>query len=174
MYKVSELQKPVYRTGEVAKIVGVTTQTLRVYDRTGILKFERTAGGHRLVSRDELLAFLDKRGMLFDDSTLARRDVIYARVDEPGEESKLNDQVTRVVEHAPKLKNPLVIKEVGNGLDETRTELARLMGMVENGEVETVYITGRDRLATAGYKFLESAFSAKGVRIAVVGEEKED
>ena len=32
MYKVSEFIKPVYKAGETARIIGVTTETLRNYE----------------------------------------------------------------------------------------------------------------------------------------------
>jgi DNA-binding transcriptional MerR regulator len=53
--------QPVYSIGAVSKLLGVPTQTLRTWqERYGVVVPERSAGGHRLYSRDqlELLRFL--------------------------------------------------------------------------------------------------------------------
>jgi excisionase family DNA binding protein len=43
---------------DAAKILGVSTQTLRSWDAKGILRPEyRTAGGHRRYSMEQLLQF---------------------------------------------------------------------------------------------------------------------
>ena len=38
MYKVSEFTKTGYKVGEVAEILGVSTKTIRNYDKLGKLK----------------------------------------------------------------------------------------------------------------------------------------
>ena len=78
MYKVSEFIKPVYKAGETARIIGVTTETLRNYEDAGKIKFFRSDGGHRLIERDELLRFLDSKGLLLNDTAQEKRDVILA------------------------------------------------------------------------------------------------
>lgn len=57
MYYVSKFTKPVYKAGEVAKVLGITTQTLRVYEDDGKIAYFRSEGGHRLVKREDLLFF---------------------------------------------------------------------------------------------------------------------
>lgn len=56
--------QPIYSIGAVAKILNVPTATLRTWqDRYGIVQPTRSAGGHRLYSRDQLehLRFLADR-----------------------------------------------------------------------------------------------------------------
>ena len=61
MYKLSEFTKRMYRVGEVKDILGVTLQTLHNYDKDGVIKFDRTDGGHRIVSKEELVKYFDKK-----------------------------------------------------------------------------------------------------------------
>lgn len=170
MYKISEFTKPIYKAGETAAILGVTTQTLHLYDKLGKLKFYRSDGGHRLIKREDLLQFLDKKGMLIDDTIQTKRDVIYARVSSQEQKAKgdLDRQVLYVLEHVHDLQNPLVLKEVGSGLNDHRKQLLQLITMVLNDEVHTVYVTYRDRLTRFGYHYLETVFLAKGVDIVVL------
>ncbi len=172
MYKVSEFQKPIYKAGETAKILGVTTQTLHWYDKLGKLKFYRSDGGHRLVKREDLLTFLDQKGMLVNDTMQAKRDIVYARVSshEQKEKGDLDRQAMYIIEHVPDLQNPLILKEVGSGLDDKRKQLLHLVNMVLQDEVHAVYVTYRDRLTRFGYHYLETVFLAKGVEIIVLND----
>ena len=43
-----------YRTGEFARLAGVTPRTLRHYDRLGLLKPRRTAAGYRVYADRDL------------------------------------------------------------------------------------------------------------------------
>ncbi len=46
---------------DAAKILGVTAQMVRLYERAGKLRALRTAGGMRLFFREEIEAFAKKR-----------------------------------------------------------------------------------------------------------------
>lgn len=174
MYRTSDLTKPVYRAGEVAKLLGVTTNTLRYYAEQGKIRTVRSEGGHRLVTREDLIEFLDKRGMLFDDSQQEKRDVIYARVSSYDQKKDLDRQALYIVEHVNGLQKPLVLKEIGSGLNDKREQLQKLIGMVMNDEVNSVYITYKDRLTRFGFNYLAEIFSMKQVDIVVLNDDKED
>lgn len=80
MHQVSDFNKNMYRVHEVAEILGVTTKTIRNYDRDGKLKTCRTEGNHRMITRENLITFLDSKGLIVNDISDTKRDVIYARV----------------------------------------------------------------------------------------------
>ena len=176
MYKVSDLTKKAYRVKETADILGVTTMTIRRYDREGKLKTVRTAGGHRVILKDDLIAFLDRKGMIVDDTAKDKKDVIYARVSSHDQKKNgdLDRQVLFLVEHAKDLSNPVILKEVGSGLNDNRKELKKLLLMVSGDQVRNVYITYRDRLTRFGYRYLETMFMAHGVKIIVIKDPKEE
>jgi len=50
-----------YSIGDFAKKVGVSIQTLRDWDKKGILKPIRSKGNHRYSSEEQLKEFLDKK-----------------------------------------------------------------------------------------------------------------
>ena len=72
------------------------------------------------------------------------------------------------------IKNPLVLKEVGSGLNDNRKQLHKLIDMVLNNEVNGIYITYRDRLTRFGYHYLEKICKYKGVEIHVLNNEREE
>ena len=80
MYSISSLKKQSYKVHEAAKILNVSTKTIRNYDAQGILHAERTVGNHRAIPREEIIRFLNEKGLLIDDTSSKKRDVIYARV----------------------------------------------------------------------------------------------
>lgn len=176
MYKVTDLKKQSYKVNEAAEILGVTTKTIRNYDERGILKAQRTVGNHRVIMRDELIRFLNEKGMLLDDTMKVRRDIVYARVSshDQKQHGDLDRQALFLVEHVPDMQNPLVLKEVGSGLNDKRKKLQELLTMVSKGEVRNVYITYKDRLTRFGFNYLEIMFNACGTNIIIVKDKNEE
>ncbi len=84
----------------MANILGITTQTLRVYEDEGRIPFFRSEGGHRLVKREALLAFLGYKGIFVDDTQQQKRDVIYTRVSSQEQKAKgdLDRQAMHIIE----------------------------------------------------------------------------
>ena len=126
--------------------------------------------------RDELIRFLDEKGMLVDDTLQDRRDIVYARVsshDQKGH-GDLDRQALFLVERVSDMQNPLILKEVGSGLNDKRKKLQQMLTMVSKGEVRNVYITYKDRLTRFGFHYLETMFNACGTNIIIVKNENEE
>ena len=154
MYKSSDFTKPLYKTKDIMRILGVSYATIKNYDKNGKLKFNRTESGRRVVFREDLLKYLDDIGVLYNDMDLEKRDVIYARVSS----NEQNED----------LYKPMVLKEVGSGLNDKRSKLQELIRLVLDGKVHRVFVTYKDRLTRFGYHYLEATFSYHGVPIMVV------
>lgn len=169
MYLESEFTKDAYKTGEVAKILGLSTKTIMNYDKDDILKFQRTSTDRRMITRKDLLEYLDKQGLLTKDVG-NKRDVIYARVSSQKQKKSgdLDRQALFIVENVKDLKNPLILKEVGSGLNDKRKQIQVLIKMIMNDEVNKIYVTYKDRLTRFGFNYLKSICNAKNVAIVVV------
>lgn len=176
MYKRSDFTKPAYKTAEVMKILNVTYSTIKNYDKQGKLPIKRTETGRRTVLRDDLLNYLDSLGMLVHDDELAKHDVIYARVSTGEQKTKgdLDRQALFLMEHCDNLQNPIVLKEVGSGLNDKRKKIQELIRMVENDEVNRVFVTYKDRLIRFGFHYLETIFKQHGVEIVVVKDQEKE
>ena len=170
MYQVSDFTKNSYRVKEVADFLGVSTKTIRRYDEEGKLPMHRTEGNHRIILREDLLCLLEEKGLLYDDRVMQKKDVIYARVSSHDQKRSgdLDRQIVFLIEHTAGLQNPVVLKEVGSGLNDGRVQLQKLLHMVCRGEVRNVYVTYKDRLTRFGYRYLETIFELHGVSIIVV------
>lgn len=170
MIKISELNKEQYTAGEVAKLLGVHVKTVQVWDRTGVLPFSRTHTNRRILPKDKIIELLDSRGLLYKDEKDNKRDVIYARVSSHEEMTKgdLDRQVMFLVNSISDLKNPLILSEVGSGLNDRRKKLLQLIEMIFKKEVDRVFVTHRDRLTRFGFHYLEAMCKKQGVSIIVV------
>lgn len=172
MLKLSDINKEIYKPGDVAKILGVTIRTVQNYDEQGILKFERNNKKRRFISRENLVKYLLENDFVYDDENLNKKDVVYARVssNEQKQKGDLDRQALYIIENIPNLQNVVVMKEVGSGLNDKRKELNKLLEMVLNDEVNKVYITYKDRLTRFGFNYIENVCNYKGVEIVVLNK----
>lgn len=178
MYRRSEFTKRTYKTGEVADILQVHPQTVIRYDREGRLNFHRNENNRRVMFREDLLAYLEEKQLLIDDEASLKRDVIYCRVSSHEQQAKgdLDRQVVKVMEYAEsfQLQNPLILKEVGSGLNDNRKQIQKLIVMILRREVARIFVSYRDCLTRFGFHYLEAICEESGVEIHVMNDEESD
>ena len=70
----------------------------------------------------------------------------------------LDRQVVKLMEYAQdyQLQNPIILKEVGSGLNEQRKQIQKLIRMILRKEVSRIFITYKDRFTRFGYHNLET------------------
>ena len=73
-----------------------------------------------------------------------------------------------LLENVHDLHNPIIMKEVGSGLNDRRRKLQELMVMVLDHKVSRVFVTYKDRLTRFGFHYLETVFEHEGVPIIVI------
>ena len=170
MYEASDFTKPMYRVSEVADILGVSTKTIRRWDSEGKLCTKRTEGNQRIIMREDLIKYLINKKMYYQPIDTERRDIIYARVSSNDQKKNgdLDRQALFLVENVKDLKAPMILKEVGSGLNDKRKNIQKLIKMVCNNEVRNIYVTYRDRLTRFGFNYLQSLCEAHGTNIIVV------
>lgn len=176
MIKQSELTKEQYTIGEVAAFLNINVKTIQRWDREGIFKCERTHTNRRVINRDNLIAVLNDRGMLFNDINTSKIDVIYARVSSNKQKAKgdLDRQVSFLVQSVKDLKNPTILTEVGSGLNDKRKKLHQLLDMVLQYKIDRIFITHKDRLTRFGFHYLEKICSYHNVKIIIVKDVNEE
>lgn len=178
MYKKSEiLKKSTYKTGEIAKLLGITIPTVIRYCETGYIPYHTTETGHRRISAKDVCEYLEKQNMLFNDEESTKSDVIYARVSthEQANYGDLDGQLDKVKLFAinQNVQNLVVKTDVGSGLNDNRKGLLSLIDMIQEGEVNRVFVLYKDRLTRFGYHYLEKICEFHGVSIVVVSNDKE-
>jgi len=174
MYRRSEITKRQYTTGEVAKFLGIKSQAVILQDRQGKLPFKRTPSDRRTMFKEDLIELLKSKGLLIDDAITQKRDVIYCRVSSHEQKTKgdLDRQVIAVMEYASNktLQNPLILSEVGSGLNDRRKQLQKLLSMILKGEVNRLFINYKDRLTRFGFHYIETICSELNVEIHIAAD----
>jgi len=158
-----------YRLSEAAKLIGVSVDTLRKWDRLGRIKTTRTPGGHRRIPLSEIKRILN----IQDIQTL--RCAIYARVSSHTREEDLERQIITLKELARKNGWIVVktIKDISSGLKERRRGLRQLYKLVKSKAIDLVLITYKDRLTRFGFSYIEEFFKSHNVQIFIAFENPE-
>lgn len=169
-----DLYKNSYSLGEVSKFLSMHPKTLQKKDREGVIQFERTPTNRRFLTREKLIKLLEENNLFFDDSKLMKHDIIYARVSnhKQKQSGELEQQVEVILKQNHNLQNPIILKEVGSGLNEQRLKLQQLLKMVLNNEVNKIYTTYKDRLTIFGFEYIETICNHHNVEIVVMQSEQ--
>lgn len=178
LYKKSDiLKKSVYKTGDVASLLGVTIPTVIRYCELGVIPFYKTEVGHRRILANDVCDYLNKQNMLYDNEQSNKSDVIYARVytHKQAERGDLDQQVEKVKLFAieQNVNNLLVKTDIGSGLNDNRKGLLELLDLIQQGKVNRIYILYKDILTRFGYHYLEKICDFHGVSIVIVSSETE-
>ena len=169
------INKNYYTTGEVADLFQVSTKTIQKWDNKGILKFERSPTNRRVLPKETLIEYLKSKNMFYEDETLSKRDVIYARVSTSKQQKQgdLDRQVDYILSNRADLKNVLILKEVKSIFDSKRKELLKLINMILNDEVNRIFITCKEILTRFGFEYIEDICKHHDVEIITIQSESE-
>ena len=157
-----------YRIGEFAERIGRSASTVRRWEAEGRLVAKRTPSGQRYFDDSDVRKVL-RPGFTED----ARRTVVYCRVSSPGQKSDLASQVAAMEQFclARGLAVDEWVSEIGGGMNLRRTKFVALMDAVDRGDVGTIVVAHRDRLARFGFDFLEHVANRDGCDIIVANQE---
>lgn len=154
-----------YSIKEAAKHLGVTTQTLRDWERKGKIKSERTDGGHRRYDKSELTRLSGKK------SVGGKLTAIYVRVSTPSRKNDLELQKQVLLLHcAAKGWENIVIEDIGSGLNYNKKGLLELIKLIETNQIERIVLNYKDRLLRFGSEIIFEMCKYHGVEIVVVTE----
>ncbi|GAB4399285.1 MAG: hypothetical protein OHK0053_19240 [Microscillaceae bacterium] len=106
---------------EAAKLLGVTTITLRLWEKEGKIKSHRTEGGHRRYEITDLLGSKKEKSLTFS----------YARVSSHEQKDDLERQKLILEAYcAAKGYNFEVISDVGSGMNYQKKGLIKLIKFI--------------------------------------------
>jgi putative resolvase len=154
------------KIGEAAKLLGVTPQTVRRWEREGqILPVRRSEGGTRYYDLNQLLGLKE----LESDLTVA-----YARVSSRDQKEDLKRQVERLELYcAAKGWNYEVIQDLGSGINYRKKGLNQLLEKILNGQVKRVVLTHKDRLLRIGGELVFALCEARNVEVVIINQGEE-
>ncbi len=161
--------------GKGAKMLGMSIEGLRKWEREGRLIPVRTVTNHRRYRVADLRALMHE-----DAPDVARntRCLLYARVStkKQQEAGNLDRQLGRLTAFAAEQHWTVVaaLTDVASGLNERRRGLHQLLDLARDHQASLVVVEYRDRLARFGLGYLETFLHAFGVRVVVTESPMQD
>lgn len=144
---------------KASQIIGVHPQTLRAWDKKGIIIPIRI-GEQRRYNIAELQKLAKK-------NTTQRKNIIYARVSSRKQKTDLEHQVLFMKNLFTEYE---VITDIGSGVNFEREGINRILEMSHEGVIGTVAIAYKDRIARIGYQVIEKIIRLGGGKIVVVND----
>lgn len=146
---------------QMAKALGVSTPTLRRWDRAGTLQpHSRTLGGHRRYAEPGIT---QTEGVT----------VCYARVSTSEQRSDLERQQARLAAYAEQQgwENIELIADIGSGLNCRKKGLLRLIDLLLKRKVKRLVIEHKDRLMRFAADLVFRICQSLGVEVTVTKQE---
>ena len=149
---------------DFAEKIGVTVKTLQNWDNDGTLKAQRTPTNRRYYTEKQYLEYIGQ------GKSGQRKVVAYARVSNAGQKDDLANQVKFLRNYANGKGIILdeVITDIGSGLNYKRKKWNQLLDSIMSNEIDTVYITYKDRFIRFGYDWFEKLAHKFNTQIVVL------
>jgi len=150
------------RPVDAAKQFGVSSGTLRRWEREGRITSIRTHGNHRRYDDQELTEAATS------EPPAERKRYFYCRVSSSKQKDDLERQKQSSKETHPDHE---VIADIGSGLNFKRKGLLRLVDEVLRGSVEEIVVSHRDRLCRFAFELIEHLCRRGDTRLVVKDQE---
>jgi len=161
-----------YSIGKFAKLIGRSIETLRSWDKQGkLIPSYRSEGGHRMYSEEQL------NEVLQIVKPKERFNLGYIRVSAKHQNSDLERQRDLMELFLMKQgKEFKIISDIGSGINYKKKGLKELLKLVSTNQIDTLYISNKDRLVRFGYELIEEICYLHDVKIVIINksEEKRD
>ena len=159
-----------YSIGQFAKKVGKTVETIRIWERKGILAPAcRSQGGHRMYSEEQLAQVLRK------DQPKNRINLGYACVDSPHQKDDLLRQEQLIESYlALKGKPYQITTDIGSGINDKKQGMKQLLFTIINNQVETIYVLRKERLLRFDFELLEEVCRLHDTKIEIINHSEEE
>ncbi|GAA7239229.1 hypothetical protein HpCK35_30050 [Helicobacter pylori] len=158
--------------GHVANLLGVTIQTIRNWDKQGLLKPDDiTKGGQRRYKLQTLKNI--NKNIKFNTDNL--KTIAYARVGSHDQKLDLVRQVQVLEIYCAKAGfNYEVIQDLGSGINYYKKGLTRLLNLILDGQVKRLILTHKDRLLRFGAELVFAICEAKEVEVIIINKGNEN
>ena len=149
---------------DFAEKIGVTVKNLQNWDNDGTLKAQRTPTNRRYYTEKQYLDYIGQ------GKSSQRKVVAYARVSNAGQKDDLANQVKFLRNYAngKGIILDAVITDIGSGLNYKRKKWNQLLDSIMSNEIDTVYITYKDRFIRFGYDWFEKLAHKFNTQIVVL------
>ena len=153
-----------YSINEFSKILGVSAQTLRNWDKNGKLHPHHTStNGYRYYSHEQLSQVMNVT------PNLNRITIGYCRVSSHKQKDDLERQIENVKLYLTAKGQPFeIISDIGSGINYKKKGLQELIKRITQNQVEKVVVLYKDRLLRFGFELIEYIASLYNCEIEII------
>lgn len=165
MYRKQDLQKPYYKTGEVAKMVDLHPRTIQGYCDSGRISFTRSSTNIRLIPQEAVVQFLTELGLFKDD----KYSVGYVRLKHENERDvKVAELLMGVLKYNP--VDMKILTEVNDDESQPRPQLDDLLDSIVAGNVEELFVLNRQSFGLVTYHIVQHMCDKHKVKLYILEE----
>ena len=153
-----------YSIHEFSKILGVSPQTLRNWDKNGKLNPHHTSSnGYRYYSHEQLNQVMNIK------PNLDRKIIGYCRVSSNKQKDDLQRQIENMQLYLTAQGKPFeIISDIGSGINYKKKGLKELIKFISQNKVDKVVVLYKDRLLRFGYELVEYIASLYNCEIEII------
>ena len=159
------------KSGEAADYLHISYQTLRKYILNNEIEYTRTPGGQTSFKQKQLDQFLQNK-LGHEPAHQQHQQLAFYLRDSQGNQERINRQKQKL-EQA--YGQPIqTYQDKASGLNENRKGLQRLLNDAQQGKINTIAITAKDRLTRFGYKYLERLLTDYHCKILILDDKQDE
>ena len=149
------------------QILGVSSQTLRNWDREGKVRTTRNNGGsgHRLFNKKDICSLTSVNFLVKE-----KRKIAYCRVSSQKQSDDLKRQQAFFRQEYPDYD---LVTDIGSGLNWKRKGFKAILEQAMRREIEVLLVKHRDRLCRFAFELVKFILESNGVELVVL-EDFED
>ena len=153
-----------YSINEFSKILGVSAQTLRNWDKNGKLHPHHTSSnGYRYYSHEQLNQVMNIK------PNLSRIVIGYCRVSSNKQRDDLERQIENMELYLTSQGKPFeIISDIGSGINYKKKGLKEVIKRISQNKVEKVVVLYKDRLLRFGFELVEYIASLYNCDIEII------
>ena len=148
----------------------ISYMTLKRWKDEGKIQYKK-------LSDKKILYDIDSIDKSVDNETqkLNTKNVIYVRVSTSGQKEDLNNQIEVIKNYMLNngIKPDNIYSDIASGMNENRKQFNNLLEQIFKREINTVYITFKDRLSRFGFNYFKQIFNYFGTNIVILDEQEE-
>ena len=153
---------------KVSKMLGVSTKTIRRWEKDKKINVFYTPNGHRRYEEDYILNNFINNIKNVDD----RINIIYCRVSTNNQKVNLDNQINELKSFC--VSNGIIVDDVlydiASGLNYNRNNFLKLIDMILQKKINKIIISYPDRLTRFSFKFFEWLFIKYDVELVVTNK----
>ena len=155
------------RISDIEKKYRISHNTIKAWENSNLIQSYRTVGNHRRYLEEDILKLLK-----LNQTNVISKVAIYGRTSTQKQKENLDRQLERLRQYCKDkgYKDVIEFSEIASGLNDNRRQLHQLIKLVMHGEINTIVVEYKDRLARCGLNLIIALLEGYNCKVEVIEE----